>query len=287
MPMEGRTRAVTRMVVAVARAVSLPRGYCQGSLAGDGLPGRTGARACHSGSQSPSMRPARSHCGSALERGSNPRCRRCDFKGSGWGVERRAMQSLLHPPRSPRSGSGTTNAPTARRNRDCSHVRTRTCRRAQGAPRPSTRRGACRDSRTRRRSVKSVGTLLERASALLEQKTLVSPTRVRHERAYGRGASAIEQTAHRRPLGPRPGCRRALASAGRHRDHRDTASGGARREREPPASRRGHVDDGGELPAVRGGRAQLLRERASTIEPVSLHVQQYSAAALGPTGSSC
>jgi hypothetical protein len=63
----------------------------------------------------------------------------------GWGVEPTAKR-LLAPPRPPRSGSGTTNAPKTHRNRDCSHARPRTCRRAQGSPRSRNRCVAHSDS---------------------------------------------------------------------------------------------------------------------------------------------
>ena len=61
---------------------------------------------------------------------------------------------LLDPPRSPRSGAGTTNAPTAPRNREHSRARTRRCRRAPRASRRRNRCAAYRDSRSRLRSVK-------------------------------------------------------------------------------------------------------------------------------------
>jgi hypothetical protein len=76
-----------------------------------------------------------------------------DLKEPGWACERTATR-LLDPPRSPRSGSDTTSAPTARRNRDYSRAPTRTCRRARGTHRANIQRGACRDCRSRRSRVK-------------------------------------------------------------------------------------------------------------------------------------
>jgi hypothetical protein len=75
------------------------------------------------------------------------------FRSSGWGSERPATRSL-DPPRLRRPGAGTTNAPTAPRNREHSRALTRTC---QGAPRASRPRSQCaafHDSRSHRRSVK-------------------------------------------------------------------------------------------------------------------------------------
>jgi hypothetical protein len=93
---------------------------------------------------------------------------RSDVKASGWRSERTATRSLDQP-RSPRSGSDTTSAPTARRDRDYSRVLTRRCRRPQAAPRPCTQRGACRDSRRARRPVKGCPDLHERTAAAIEK----------------------------------------------------------------------------------------------------------------------
>jgi hypothetical protein len=98
-------------------------------------------------------RPVVRRCRPALSGRAMRRRRGYVFKRSCWGVERTATRSP-DPPRSPRSGSGTTNAPTAPRNRDCSRVLTRRCRRAQETPRPRNRCDAQCDSRNRWRPVK-------------------------------------------------------------------------------------------------------------------------------------
>jgi len=76
------------------------------------------------------------------------------FRSSGWCHERRATRPP-DPPRSPRPGAGTTNAPTAPRNRERSRVRTRRFRLGLRVFRPRNRCGAYGDSRSRARSVKS------------------------------------------------------------------------------------------------------------------------------------
>ena len=90
------------------------------------------------------------------------------FRWSGCGSERPATRSL-DPPRSPRPEAGTTNAPTAPRNREHSRARTRRCRRAREASRPRNQCGAYRDSRGRRRSVKSCRNLSLTAADRLDR----------------------------------------------------------------------------------------------------------------------
>lgn len=71
------------------------------------------------------------------------------------GFERGATRWSLVQRQSRRSGPDTTNAPRAHRDHDYFRVRTRTCRRAQGARRPSIQCDAyAADSRLPRRPVK-------------------------------------------------------------------------------------------------------------------------------------
>ena len=83
------------------------------------------------------------------------KCRGYGVKASGCGCEQTATR-WPGQSQSPRSAGGTTNAPTARRDRGCSPGRTRTCRRPRGVPRPAIQRDAYGDSRRGRRPVKGL-----------------------------------------------------------------------------------------------------------------------------------
>jgi hypothetical protein len=126
---------------------------------------------------------------------------------SGWRSEPLPSR-CRHPPRWPRQGAGTTNAPTARRNRERFRVRTRRCRRAPAAPRPRNRCDAYGDSRSRRRSVKGLPESQHATAARdvsgLRLETASTRTIAFIVRGGPRSASALRRFVGSRPA-PFPG----------------------------------------------------------------------------------